>query len=166
MNLIQKPHKFLKIYQTNKQMTKFKHKQQFKEVKYRDLIWTRGINMNIRHGSYTGKRVEIYKKPPASLNKISRIRATPYRDLIWTRWTRYEHTQRSILGGGGRRKEEGGGRRKEEEGGERRAPNKAGPRRPPLLNGIKWECIGQGLLGHYVDFIMKWNRPHQYLKMY
>ena len=48
-------------------------------------------------------------------------------------------------------------RRKEEEegGGERRAPNKAGPKRPPLLNGIKWECIGQGLLGHYVDFIMK-----------
>ena len=43
--------------------------------------------------------------------------------------------------------EEGGGRRKEEEGGggERRAPNKAGPMRPPLLNGIKWECIGQGL---------------------
>ena len=50
--------------------------------------------------------------------------------------------------------EEGGGRRKEEEG-ERRAPNKAGPMRPPLLNGIKWECIGQGLKGHYMDFIMK-----------
>ena len=43
--------------------------------------------------------------------------------------------------------------RKEE--GERRAPNKAGPIRPPLLNGIKWECIGQGLKGHYMDFIMK-----------
>ena len=36
-----------------------------------------------------------------------------------------------------RRKEEGGGG-----GGERRAPNKAGPMRPPLLNGIKWGCIG------------------------
>ena len=35
----------------------------------------------------------------------------------------------------------------EEEGGERRAPNKAGPMRPPLLNGIKWECIGT--LGTY-----------------
>ena len=33
----------------------------------------------------------------------------------------------------------------EKEEGERRAPNKAGPMRPPLLNGIKWECIGQGL---------------------
>ena len=44
--------------------------------------------------------------------------------------------------------EEGGRRRKEEEGGgERRAPNKAGPIRPPLLNGIKWECIGT--LGTY-----------------
>ena len=37
----------------------------------------------------------------------------------------------------GSRKE--GGRKEEEE---RRAPNKAGPKRPPLLNGIKWECIG------------------------
>ena len=32
--------------------------------------------------------------------------------------------------------------RRRKEGGERRAPNKAGPMRPPLLNGIKWECIG------------------------
>ena len=42
------------------------------------------------------------------------------------------HTRRRKEGG----RKEGGG------GGERRAPNKAGPMRPPLLNGIKFECIG------------------------
>ena len=51
--------------------------------------------------------------------------------------------------------EEEGRKEGRKEGGERRAPNKAGPMRPTLLNGIKWECIGQGLKGHYMDFIMK-----------
>ena len=36
--------------------------------------------MNKHYSSYTGKRVESYKKPPASLNKISRIGTTPYRE--------------------------------------------------------------------------------------
>ena len=69
--------------------------------------------MNIHHGSYTGKTASLYKKPPASLNKILRIRTTPkgvqyeleghYMDITKV------HTRRK------------------EGGGERRAPNKAGP---------------------------------------
>jgi hypothetical protein len=56
--------------------------------------------------------------------------------LICNRWTIYENTQRSILGGGGGMKEDAVGG-----GGESRAPTKAGPPRPPLLNGIKFGCI-------------------------
>ena len=33
--------------------------------------------MNKHYSPYKGKRVDLYKKPPASLNKILRQRATP-----------------------------------------------------------------------------------------
>ena len=39
MDLIKKYNKnLIKMYQQNKQMTTFKHKQQLREVKYKDLI--------------------------------------------------------------------------------------------------------------------------------
>ena len=41
-----------------------------------------GQDMNIQQGSYTGKTPESYKKPPASLNKILRIRTTPKGDTM------------------------------------------------------------------------------------
>jgi hypothetical protein len=38
--------------------------------------------MNIHCGSYKGKTPDLYKKPPASLNKILWIRTTPKGEKI------------------------------------------------------------------------------------